>query len=334
MERPFHGLRRRESDHLDQTLRVWQPSLAHFMGRTNAATRSFGTTRFTSNKYSSHMPRPISLLFLLALLPACSSRVIEGDPLSLEAARPPRSAATLQELLPWATATSPKPSPLETKTTEGEFVIAYEILEGPNSGGVMLVTRAKGLTPTSWLITRRIEGDADALEERAQALDPADGSLVLSHSLNIERGVRVEMNPAPVTVPARIEPGQTLSREMRIRLPLLDNPKRLREKGTAISEITYVGDQRIRTADGAYETKHLREVFTSRFAAATAVRTTDRWFAPGKGLVAERWSEEVSVLGVVIERTKFAMRILIPESHLNRAQSAEITSPRPAETTP
>lgn len=273
-------------------------------------------------------------LLLLLLLPACTPPIIDGDLLALEAARAPRATATLHELLPWTNARNAKPSPFETETPEGEFVTAYEILEGPNTGGVMLQVRAPGLTPTSWFITRRVEGDGVSLEERAQTIDPSGDSLVLSYSLNFERGVRVDMDPAPITVPARIEPGETLTREMRIRLPLLDNPKRLREKGTAISEITYLDDQRIRTADGTFDTKHFREVFTSRFAAATAVRTTDRWFAPGKGLIAERWSEAVSVLGVVIERTKFAMRILTPESHANREQSAEITAPEPAEATP
>jgi hypothetical protein len=285
------------------------------------------------------MPRtgPLLLALFLALLPACTSPIIEGDLLSLEPARAPKSAATLTELLPWATATNPKPSPLESESPEGEFTTRYEVLEGDNTGSVMLQVRAPGLSPTSWFITRRVEGEPTALEERFQTIDARDGSLVLPYSLNFERGVRVDMDPAPITVPARIEPGDTLTRELKIRLPLLEDPKRLREKGTAISEFNYVGDQRIHTAAGVFETKHLREVFTSRFSAASAIRTIDRWYAPGQGLIAERWSEEVTVLGIVIERTKLAIRVLpprVPETGVSLEKPTEIESPEPQNATP
>ncbi len=251
--------------------------------------------------------------------------MVGGDPLSLEGARQARAAALIGDLLPWTDPARAGASSLEARTGESEWTAAYEILEGANAGGILLQTRRPGLEPGTWTTTRRVRGEAEALEERFQTIDPADGSLVLAHSLNFERGVRVEMTPAPVAVPARIEPGQTLSREMRIRLPLLDNPKRLREKGSALSEMTYLDDQRVNTAAGRFDAAHLREVFTSRFAAATAVRTIDRWFARGGGLVAERWVEEVRVLGVVVERTRFAIRVLPPTA---------IGQPEPAAGTP
>lgn len=272
------------------------------------------------------VPRHVAFLglFLALFASACSSPIIEGDLLSLEPARPPKTAATIQELLPWTRPGHAAPVSFEIESPPGEFVTAYEVIEGEHSGGILLEARREGPDPGTWIITRRIEGQEKPLEERHQALDAADGSLVLPYSLNFERGVRVEMDPPPFTVPARLEPGETLSREMRIRLPLIENPRRLREKGTALSEFTYVDDQRVRTDVGTFDARHLREVFTSRFAAANAVRTIDRWYSPGRGLVAERWHEEVTVLGVVIERTNFAMRVIAPATRDNRRQSSEI----------
>lgn len=253
-----------------------------------------------------------TLAVLLLALSACSKQTIEGDPLSLESARSARGSRTLLSIIPWATTDRPAPTSLETEAEDGMFLTIYEVLEGEHAGERLLQIRSLGHEPGAWRLTRRLTSKTEPLEMRYQTIE--SGALMLSYSLNHERGVRVEMDPAALTLPELLEPGKTITREMKLRLPLLDNPKRLREKGTGISEITYVDDQAVQTAAGRFDAAHVREVFTSRFSAATAERIIDRWFAPGAGLIAERWTEEVRVLGVVIEQNGMTIRVLPPGS--------------------
>lgn len=230
--------------------------------------------------------------------------------LPIEPPRPARSAIELESLIPWARRVKPMPTPLERETSPGVFETRYAIVDGPMKGGTLLMSREARSEGAGWTITSRVEGRDAPLDVRHQSIDPDDGSLVLTLLVNHERGVRVEMTPAPVTVPARLAPGDRLARDVALRLPLIENPRRLREKGTGRSEFTYEGEQEVTTPAGTFAAHLLREVFTSRFSAATAVRTIDRWYAKNRGLIAERWEEEVTVFGVVVERSIRGMVVL------------------------
>lgn len=271
------------------------------------------------SKYPPSMPRTGfghldhfgCLLLLVLFVGGCTSKPIKGDPLSLEAPRPAHAEFTLSEVFPWTAGERAKPTDLEIELSDGVWTTRFEVLEGPATGGVMIQTRRAAPEPGAWTLTRQFENQENAQEERHLRLDES-GSLIMSEMLNFERGVRVEMEPPGLAVPSRLEPGGTVERASKLRLPLIDNPKRLREKGTGRAEIAYLDEQRVQTRAGVFDAMHLQEVFTSRFSAASAVRTIDRWYAPGNSLVAERWVEEVTVLGVVIERSRQAIRALPP----------------------
>lgn len=258
------------------------------------------------------LPAAPALLGLVLLVPGCATRREQAEPIAFEPATAASRAALLGELLPWARADGAAPATLEERTEDGAWRSRFEIVEGPHAGKRMIVSRRDGETPGNWTITREIEGRVQPLEKGVYRIDPGDGSLIMPRLLNYERGVRVEMDPPGLTFPARLEPGESVARESRMRLPLLGNPSRLREQGTGRSQVSLIGAQRVRTRAGTFDALHLREVFESRFSSATAVRTIDRWFAPNAGLIAETWSEEVRALGIVIERSRQAILALPP----------------------
>ncbi|MDX2113999.1 MAG: hypothetical protein SFZ24_00075 [Planctomycetota bacterium] len=255
------------------------------------------------------------LAALCCVLAGCASKrpAGAGATLDLWEQRDPGRAASLASLVPWARQSGGKPASLERALGSERFEARFLVLEGAHAGKVMVQTREPGPEPGSWRLTRSIVDADEPQEQRLQQLDAATGDLVLAQQLNFERGVIVELAPFPVTVPATLTPGAALEREMSIRLPLIDNPRRLREKGTATSQMSYTADQRVSTPAGSFDARLLREVFTSRLNMATAVRTIERWLAPDAAIVAERWNEEVTVFGVVVERSRQTIVALDPD---------------------
>lgn len=246
------------------------------------------------------------------MLGACRSapRAPVDDPgLGAETPRPASRTLTLADMVPWAAREGDAPTSIERKEGASEYIVMYEVTEGAHKGAVLRESRRPGPTPASWLITRHIEGEAKAQEERLQKLDESSGSLLLPSTKNFERNVAVLFDPPALTAPAILGAGETVRTEFKMRLPILDKPSKLREKGTGRSEITSVSEQRIRTGAGEFDAVLVREVFTSDFSKASAVRTIDRWYAPGVGLVAERWHEEVKAFGIPIESSSQAIRV-------------------------
>lgn len=254
----------------------------------------------------------LATLAAATTLLGCTAGPAAEHTLDLGPERPARVPISRGDLLPWTRPGFVGPARLEAMGEHAECVARFEIVEGPDAGAILIESRRPGPTDRSWLVSRRLEDEAGPREERLLVLDADDGPLVMPSMLNFVRGVRVEMDPPTIVLPALIDPAQPITRELRMRLPLLANPRRLRDRGIGTSELTYPHDQRVRTPAGIFNARLLREVFTSRLGTATAVRATDRWFAPGVGLIAERWVEDVRVLGVVVERSRQAIRILPP----------------------
>ncbi len=255
----------------------------------------------------------VQLVFMGAALSAlplgCASHsAIAPDALGLLSVQPATGALT-----PADTYLVLSKEPREGTAGSGEpMVREYDIIEGKHAGAVLVEeVRRKSPDVEAWTVTRRVKTKKEPLEE-ATFERREDGGIVLTGSVNHDRGVIVEMDPRPVTIPASLEPGAMHKQEMKMRLPLISRPSRLRDKGTGTMELTYVDDQAVRLGGGGERitARHTREVFTSKLGKATAVRTIDRWFAPGHGLVAERWTEEVRLFGgMPIESSVFAIRL-------------------------
>lgn len=77
------------------------------------------------------------------------------------------------------------------------------------------------------------------------------------------------------------------------------DPRRTKDRGTGERVARYARDVEIRLDGRTFRAKVLESTFTARLGTATATRTTELLVVPGLGPVAERWTREVVVLGLV-----------------------------------
>ncbi len=245
---------------------------------------------------------PSSLIFwvsLLALLAGCAS------------SRPTPSGAPFDVFEAGALVADAGPLTPEIELTAATVGgRRWRVIEGEHAGGFILESwREENGTFT---MTRRLESETTLLEEQTYRLEESKG-LVLERSINHERGVIAEFTPRMLVLPNSLSTGNADVQTLRLRLPLIENPKRLREQGTTKRELTLLGTRSIRLGARELRAWRVREVVTNTLGAARAVRTTDRWLTAELGSVAEQYEEEVKALGFTVEKTRRVM-VLEPAS--------------------
>ncbi|HVZ94247.1 MAG TPA: hypothetical protein VG797_07030 [Phycisphaerales bacterium] len=250
-----------------------------------------------------------SLSFPLCGLVMSAFPILTGCASTNAGAKPGAESMTLLAEQP---ATSPLPpdvelAPLKQSNTAERRLF---IQEGKNAGATIIETWKK--EGDRYTLSRRLESSNEPIEEHTFALDKQKG-LVVESSIDYVHGVKVEFSPKLVAAPAAgLAPGIAFKQSPAIRLPTIKNPSKIRERGTSVREVTYLGDQTVRFRGVTWEAHHCREVVTNDLKSAKATRTTDRWIVDGVGLVAERYEEKVTALGLPIESTVRAL-VLLPE---------------------
>lgn len=224
----------------------------------------------------------------------------------------PSSVLTVRDAYPFVGLQDDEPVPgVEVPGADGALISRWEVLAGEHSGRVIRAERTPD-GPRTWRVRSVIEETGEVLEVRVLRFDESTGSLVLLDTEQTDRGVRVVMRPEPNSMPAELPAAETVTQEMSLRMPYLKDPRRLRTEGRGVMTLEYDADQTVTVNGKALEARRVREVFTTNVTAAKAVRTINRWFVPGLGMVAERWDEEVRVLGLTSERTERTVRLLKP----------------------
>jgi hypothetical protein len=225
-------------------------------------------------KYSSIFPLPA--LFWLLSLAACAAPTEIGNDLSIETIRPdaPESRLSLNDLY----------GPRES---------AFRITRGELAGKSLTITIDR--VGDRGTITRALD-DADTLSEQRFEVD--DGAVIERGFRNHERDVIVQLRPDQ-----RLWPIDGETQEMDIRIVKLEDPETVKERGEATSTMTIESLDTVTTPAGVFEAVRVRTAFESDLRAAKARRITERWYAPGEGLIAERFDETVTALGIPIEKT-------------------------------
>lgn len=236
-----------------------------------------------------------ALALLLSLPLGCAARIdLEREGLLLgEVSTRTMAPLTPAQLIPWLE--SPEPSS-----------VRFDVVAGKNKGEI-LIEDIERLGDNQWTIELRLERDDVVLEKRPLSLR-SDGAVVLGPITKHDRGLTVEMTPAPVVMPPEFLMGQPIRSLMSMRLPTLANPEILRGQGTGVMELTLLGTQRVIYAGKPHRAWLIREVFTTDLGISSVRRVADRWYVPEVGLVLEKWEERVKALGLVIERSSRAMR--------------------------
>lgn len=249
----------------------------------------------------------------------------------------PRRAAVV--LLAWivgaAGCASNRPAPPSAGelVASGSELVASEALgvwlgpEGPRA--VNMVIDAGRDAGKSWVVVPRdirrgddgrmtgfvldwtLGGESRPRSERTMLVE-ADGTLSMSRVVQRDRSVETVFEPPLLVMPARINPGATVRQDVSVTVLDLDKPGRVKERGSALIEASFLGRQEPIGA-GAGDAAGLLYVtkLEIRLSAARSERTTERWFAFPEsglsGLLRERFVETIRVFGVIIESTRQSM---------------------------
>lgn len=96
--------------------------------------------------------------------------------------------------------------------------------------------------------------------------------------------------------PSILQPGETVQSRSSMRVVDARDHRRLREKGEARREMTYVHDARIRLADGEYEVAVLDVRFTADLRLANAIELTRMHVSRQEGVLSQHSQERITVL--------------------------------------
>lgn len=258
---------------------------------------------------------------ILLSLGACQSSRLTGKALTLGAEKPAAEPLAATGAFPFLKDSHSGATEIESSTSAEDgaevFTSRYAIVDGQDKGGELRMERRPAEQKGAWrIVTSLIAGGKSekptVTQELTIALGKEDGAAVITASTDNSEGVIVEFEPHMLALPAELAPSKNFEQESKMRLPLIENPKKTREHGSGTKTLELVGMQTVRSRAGTFECAHVREVFTSDLSMAKAVRTTDHWYAPGVGLIARRWEEKVTALGLTVKQRAQAFVILPP----------------------
>lgn len=166
---------------------------------------------------------------------------------------------------------------------------------------------------TAFTLRWTLEGEAEPRSERRMLVTP-EGELSMSRVLQRDRSVVTLFDPPVLLMPARLNAGATVRQDVAVTVLEMSNPKKVKDKGSALAEVTYAGTGRMH-ADSASASSDagaqpgqrvLVSVLRINLSAAKSERTTSRVF-DDSGLVSESFEEKIRVLGVTIDATRQTM---------------------------
>ncbi|MEO1129878.1 MAG: hypothetical protein AAFX05_09270 [Planctomycetota bacterium] len=197
------------------------------------------------------------------------------------------------------------------------LVDAYPELQTPGSRSFQL--DGKGTTGPGRFGASRIDGALHLLVE-VDGVDPpitdrtieiaGDGTATIPRMIERDRGVLNVFEPPLVLFPTALEAGDEFTQELELRVYPLETPKKLKERASTTLTITDLGVEQYVLGDGgdSIPTRAVRHVLAMDFGPAIVRSTTDRWFVPGRGLVAEESEVVVKVFGLEVERSRSVLR--------------------------
>jgi hypothetical protein len=130
-----------------------------------------------------------------------------------------------------------------------------------------------------------------------------DGSVAIAEDIVHDEQVEVVFDPPMVVMPAELAAG-TFQQTVQMLVHPLGNRARSKGKGPVRQSIQLLGGETIQTPAGTVEAVHIRQEFVASLNPAEVTNTTDQWFVPRIGLVAEKRSERTLVLGVPLRSSR------------------------------
>jgi hypothetical protein len=168
---------------------------------------------------------------------------------------------------------------------------AYDVVTDASPlGAGATATRTADLKTAHWMVTD-------------------DGSLVLERVDSHPDGAASIFTPPLLLSPASLAAGAEATAESPMRVVQISNPASERDRGTATRTVRYTRDEKVRWRGETHRAKVIEVTFVADLSTARAERFAEQWVLPGKGVIAERWRETLTILKVFTKKSdQFAYR--------------------------
>lgn len=209
-------------------------------------------------------------------------------PLAMIGCTAPPSATPM----PGVNATQPNAKPIQPIAATKLFPLS------PRQGA--FAVRENGKPPRTVPFQLQKHGDYWILSDpqnRTYLRQADNGDLVIFREDDARQQVRIDYDPAIVMLPARITPTSRPHGQVKMIVHNLSNGK-VRDQGTCDYTIAPIGQVRVKTPAGVYETYHLRTTRKINLHLANAEVTLDTSYAPGVGQVAQVVKQHTQALGL------------------------------------
>lgn len=174
-------------------------------------------------------------------------------------------------------------------------------ITGGDFGGTMLVreTSETDSYQAQWITVESIiEADGPAARSTTFWSISDEGDALLHASIDHQQNALTLFNPPLVMTPTELTAGATSESTTPMRVVSESNPAHKRENGDATQTIIHAGGVRLRTAIGELDAVKIIIDFTADLTMADAVERTELYVNPEHGIVAEKRSRRVDILGV------------------------------------
>jgi len=134
--------------------------------------------------------------------------------------------------------------------------------------------------------------------QRTQFLrEDEQGNIVMTAIIDRDDQAISMFDPPLVVAFRELPAGIEQKSQSAMRVVDMNNPSKQRETGTATRTMKYAANQRLRTPMGEFTAKRIDVHFTADLKLADADEMSTIFVVPGAGIVAERSTEQVKVLG-------------------------------------
>lgn len=159
----------------------------------------------------------------------------------------------------------------------------------PTSLSAWTVRRSEGSTPDGpWTWT---------VEQSFVTTDRGDAAI--ASEINHTEGVELTFTPPMIVMPVSLgADGSEFTQSIRLRVSPIGEPDQTKARGPVRVTIRHEGADALDVDGVALPAQRVVRTFAAQLAPADVVNTTQQWFVPGRGLVADTREEHTRVFGV------------------------------------